>query len=411
MSTVAIVSEYNPFHNGHKYHLEQALKQSGADHSIAIMSGNFLQRGIPALTNKYHRAYMSTVSGIDMVFELPFVYATASARDFATAAVIMMNKLSVIDYISFGAETDDLEALCFIANLISDEPEEIGRQIKILHSSGMSYPASRQEAYKKYLNNDKLTDMISSPNNILATEYLAALIKTNSKIKPIIVKRNASEYNSTNIDSSICSATAIRQQFIENAGSVEMPAKVEKVVPKQVFSSMKKEYHVSYPVFEDDMSAALAYSRIIDVNNTEFVDMDIDLINRMNKVHLQTSFSELAASLKTKNITLSHINRGLLHYLFRLKPEAYNSFKKNGYIYYAKLLSLRKEASHILKCINNNADIPVINKTSDGMKLLDSTGYDMFRYDNMATTLYNQFIYEKYGTILPNDYTRSISII
>lgn len=411
MSTVAIVSEYNPFHNGHKYHLEQALKLSGADHSIAIMSGNFLQRGIPALTNKYHRAYMSTLSGVDMVFELPFVYATASARDFATAAVIMMNKLSVVDYIAFGVETDDLEAICFIANLIQNEPKEIGRQILMYLSSGMSYPASRLAAYKKYLNSDILADILSNPNNILATEYLAALLKTDSDIKPIAVKRNASEYNSTNIDSSICSATAIRQQFIENEGSAKMPANVEKVVPEQVFSSMNKEYHESFPVFDDDLSAALAYSRIIDDNNSEFVDMNNDLINRMNKVNLQTSFSELAASLKTKNITLSHINRALLHYIFRLNQEAYNSFKDNGYIYYAKLLSLRKEASHILKCINDNADIPVINKTADGVKLLDSTGYDMFRYDNMATTLYNQLVYEKYGTILPNDYTRSISII
>lgn len=411
MSTVAIVSEYNPFHNGHKYHLEQALELSGADNSIAIMSGNFLQRGIPALTNKYHRAYMSAAAGVDMIFELPFVYATASARDFATASVTMMNKLSVIDYMAFGAETDDIDALYLIANLISDEPEEIGRQIKMLHSSGMSYPASRQEAYKRYLNNDKLTDMISSPNNILATEYLAALIKTQSKIKPIVVKRNSSGYNSTSIDSSICSATAIRQQFVENMDSTMIPDKIETVVPKQVFSSMSKEYHASYPVFEDDVSSALSYSRIIDGSDAEYVDMDTDLINRMNKTNLQTSFSKLAAALKTKNITLSHINRGLLHYILRLTPEKYTSFKENGYVYYAKLLSLRREASHILKNINKNSDIPVINKTADGIKLLDSTGYEMFTYDCMATSLYNQFVYEKYGTILPNDYTQTISII
>ncbi len=411
MSTVAIVSEYNPFHNGHKYHLKQALELSGAEYSIAIMGGNFLQRGIPALTNKYHRAYMATASGIDMVFELPFVYATASARDFATASVTMMNKLSAIDYISFGAETDDIDALYSIARLISNEPEEIGRQIKMLHSSGMSYPASRQKAYKEYLNNDNLAAIISSPNNILATEYLAALIKTNSKIKPIVIKRNASEYNSTDIVSSICSATAIRQQFAAHMDAPVIPALIEKVVPTQVFYSMNQEYHVSYPVFEDDISSVLSYSRMIDGSNTEYVDMDIERINRMNKTDLRTSFSKLAASLKTKNITLSHINRGLLHYIFKLTPDEYISFKKNGYIYYAKLLSFRKEAAHILKSINRNSDIPVINKTADGIKLLDSTGSDMFAYDLMATALYNQLIYEKYGTFLPNDFTQTISII
>ena len=411
MSVVAIISEYNPFHNGHKYQLEQSLALTGADNAIAVMSGNFLQRGIPAISNKYHRAAMASAAGIDIIFELPFVYATASARDFAFAAVSMINNLHIADYLSFGAETDDLDALYTIAGLLVNEPAEISSTIKKLLSDGLSYPAARQHAFRNYLKNDYLIDILSSPNNILATEYLASLIKTASTMKPIVIKRKDSCYHSRDIHSSICSATAIRHLLFESEQTDFPYHKLKEVVPDCVFDIIINAYRSQMPVYEDDLSEVLSYRRILDRNDLTFVDMDSELRNRMKKLNMYLRFSETALSLKTKNKTLSHINRGLLHYILQLTSQDYHVFKENGYIYYAKLLSLRREASGIVKEINKNSTITVINKTADDIKKLNPTALNMFQYDLMATDIYNRLIYDKYGNILPNDFMQSICII
>ncbi len=411
MSIVAIVSEYNPFHNGHKYQLELAKEITGSDYSISIMSGNFLQRGVPAIMNKYCRAAIAASNGIDIVFELPFVYATASARDFATASVSMMNKLGIVDYISFGAEADDINVLFDIAEVIANEPDSIGNTIRTLLSHGYSYPIARKQAYIEYFNNDHVAEIIASPNNILAIEYLAALIKTNSNIKPILIRRKAAGYNSTEISSGICSATAIRQLLFNNNTCNTVPSELENVVPATTYMRMCEEYFTSYPIFDDDISNALIYSRIYNDISADYVDMDKTILNRMNKAALHMSFSELSASLKSKNITLSHINRGLLHYIFKLTKNEYEEYKNNGYIYYAKLLSLRKNASSVLKDIYKSSMVPIINKTADGISKLSDYGLSMFSYDQKATSIYNQIVYDKFGTVLSNDFTQTISII
>ena len=227
MSTVGIVCEYNPFHKGHEYQIQQAKLLTGAEHVICFMSGNFLQRGVPAIADKHTRTEIALRCGVDAVFEIPFVYASSSARDYAHAAVCMMNALDGIDYISFGAECDDMDLLQKIAELTVNEPPQVSEFIKKSVSSGISYGSARAAAISEYLQNQNLTGytsadldrILASPNNILAIEYIATLIQTDSRIKPVPIRRILSEYNSTATDNDICSASAIRELL--RSGDVE----------------------------------------------------------------------------------------------------------------------------------------------------------------------------------------------
>ena len=190
MSTVGIVCEYNPFHKGHEYQIQQAKLLTGVEHVICFMSGNFLQRGVPAIADKHTRTEIALRCGVDAVFEIPFVYASSSARDYAHAAVCMMNALDGIDYISFGAECDDMDLLQKIAELTVNEPPQVSEFIKKSVSSGISYGSARAAAISEYLQNQNLTGytsadldrILASPNNILAIEYIAALIQDRKSV-------------------------------------------------------------------------------------------------------------------------------------------------------------------------------------------------------------------------------------
>lgn len=195
MKTVAIIAEFNPFHNGHKYIVNQAKKITNSDYCISIMSGNFLQRGIPSMWDKYTRATIAVQEGIDLCLELPFPYATGSAYDFAMGAVSILNSLNSVDYLCFGAETDDLALFERITEILINEPDEYKTQLKTYLSQGLSFPSARSNALVSILQDTSISDLLSKPNNILALEYIHSLKKINSPIKPIIIKRIIANYH------------------------------------------------------------------------------------------------------------------------------------------------------------------------------------------------------------------------
>lgn len=417
MRNLAIIAEYNPFHNGHSYHLNTALKLTGADYSIAVMSGNFLQRGIPAVIDKYRRAKMAAASGIDLVLELPFAYATASARDFATAAVTLLNKLHQIDYLAFGAEEQDLELLQEIADIMIREPDSYVTTLKSGLSSGLSYPKARALALCTYFNDNSVTAVIEQPNNILALEYLAALKQTHSTIQPVLIQRNSSDYNSTDITVDFCSSTAIREylrsdKFIKNSTELEV---IRQQVPPQVYPLLCETFEQYAPVFEDDFSDSLQYKLILDRNAklsySEICDMSQDLFHRLKNTDFNLTFREIADELKTKNIAHTRINRALLHYLTNLKASDMEKFKQGGYIYYAKILSFRNESTPLIKSLTKAAEIPLITKTSAIRSAVSDTGIHLFSYDLLATDLYANTVYKKNGYRLPNEYQTSPHMI
>ena len=432
MSTVGIVCEYNPFHKGHLYQIEQAKKLTGADHVVCFMSGNFLQRGIPALADKFTRAEAAVRCGVDVIFEIPFVYSTASARDYATAAVTMMDMSGAIDYISFGAETDDLALLSQIAGIVENEPPQVSDSIRRSMASGMTYGAARAAAIGEYLqgkdiarkdssNNSSsspesnISSVMSSPNNILAIEYLAALKRIGSKIKPVVIKRLISDYNSNEAVHDICSASAIRSLL----GNSDIKT-IERHVPEECYRILNTNYRKTFPVFEDHMSSLLAAARLLygryDISSSlsssgEIVDMDQDLYNRMSKIDSDMSFSDTAKSLKSRNYTLTHIQRALLHYVMQLTKTDYDSYKSDGWIYYLRLIGLNTRAGGIVKQIKKNSDIPVITRAPEAASRLSTTGKSMFGYDIKSTAIYNSLVCSAYGTKLKNEYEHTIPVI
>ena len=209
MSNIGVISEFNPFHNGHKYLLDEAKNRTGVDTVVSLMGGNFMQRGIPAIADKYTRAEISIIGGVDVVFELPVIYATGSARDFACGAVSILDAMKVVDYLAFGVEDDEINLYSEIADILCKEPDQYKELLNHYLTKGVSYPASSEKAIVKMLG-DKVGDIIAKPNNILAISYITALKMFNSHMMPILIKRTDNGYHNLVPNGNFYSGCAIR---------------------------------------------------------------------------------------------------------------------------------------------------------------------------------------------------------
>jgi len=423
MKTIAIIAEYNPFHNGHLYHLQQSMDLTDANRSVSIMSGNFLQRGEPAMWDKYTRAKMCVSSGIDLAIELPTCYAIGSAHDFAYGAVNILNNLNTIDYLCFGAETPDIHYIEKIADTLLEEPDEYKNILKTQLSCGESYPAARNIALKQYINNSEITDILSLPNNILAIEYVSALKHTNSTIKPIIIKRINNSYHDHNLTGNISSATAIRHSITnitrnKNYSNEELQSLLTHNVPLVVSNIIEKKLFINSPIYTDYLTPFLQ-SKLLDMNECNNIcDISNDIANKIKKLQTTISYKEALETLKSKDITMSRVSRCLMHLILNYTETMRYEFSNSGYAFYANVLSFKKIHSDILKCINNNSAIPLITKKADFteyIKVLDPkkqiTANKMWQLDLKATNLYNTLIFNKYNYIAYNDLTTQIPII
>lgn len=445
MKTLAIISEYNPFHNGHKYQLEKAKEITGAEYSIALMSGNFLQRGEPSFWNKYIRSSMVISGGLDLVLELPFCYASGSAGDFAAGAVNILNKLNCVDYLCFGAETDDYELFDTVSDILVNESSEYTSILKDALKQGNSYAKARAIAISKIINNSIADDFLCQPNNILALEYICSLKKTSSSIKPVIIKRIQAGYNDKNIYSSISSASAIRaalEQHIQNhyvdlskknpdnKTDITFPhiTSIANDVPEATLSVINESIGVSSPVYAEDLSdflvsALMSRNTCLNFNSlygdfTDICDINEDISRKLGKLQYPTSYHIIKDNLCNRQYTSSRICRALLHLIMNYTDDMRDAFFANGYAYYANILGIKKEASANLKYIKNVSSIPLITKKADFQKELERyenidkcTAKSMWKTDIMATRLYNQLVFNRYGTVLKDDFNTILPVI
>ena len=226
MKTMGIIAEFNPFHNGHKYLIEKAKKITGAENAIIVCSGNYVQRGMPAFYDKSLRTKAALRNGADVVLELPCCYATASAETFAASAVKLLDSLDCVDYLCFGCETDNIKVLPKIVSILLNEPDDFKNMLSLYLKNGYSFPKSRAKALTDYclenniLQFDELDNLLNKPNNILAIEYLKAIKRLNSSIKPVAIKRVGAGYNSKKTNTTFASATGIRNE-IASGNSIE----------------------------------------------------------------------------------------------------------------------------------------------------------------------------------------------
>lgn len=356
---LGIVAEYNPFHNGHLYHLEKSKKDTGSEYTVAIMSGNFTQRGNTSLIDKWSKAQVAILSGVDLVIELPVLYATSSAENFAEGAVKILDSLSVVDYISFGAETADIEILDKCADVLYHEPKKYKTLLSHELSKGISFPKARENALMMYLNNiRKFANVLSSPNNILGIEYLKALKKLESNLIPYAIPRSEVGYNDLDYTENMASSTAIRNMIKNdgfNALSSLMPSASHSILMENI-----KTGHIvpELSVFEKEIIYILRKMSLSDIAKLPDVSEGLESAIK-NAANSCNTFSEFMNIIKSKRYTSTRIQRILLYALLGVtKKDMAMSKKVQPYI---RVLGLNKRGKFLIsEIVNANPKLEII---------------------------------------------------
>lgn len=413
MNLLGLVVEYNPFHNGHKYHLEKSKEITKATHTIAIMSGSFLQRGEPALFDKYTRAEMAVKSGVDLVIELPTLYACQSAEIFSHGAITTLNSINCVNSVCFGSEEGDVEILNTIAEILVKEPAEFKHNLKKFLDDGELFPTARSKALYEYikthnllsLNEDELQKVLNSSNNILGIEYIKSLIKLNSSIKPYTITRVASEYNSSDINSNICSATAIRNYLKANHNLHFL----ENVVPHPTFYDINNKIDNNFkPVFDYMFYNTLSSIIIRDFENLyNYFEVNEGIENKIySNIFTSSNLEELINATKSKRYTMTKIKRTLNNILLGITKEDVMKVKDLNSVPYIRVLAFNNKGREIIKKIKTSSDVEIITKFSKISHIDDPIFKTFIKYDLKSSNMYN-LIYYKYNKNLlkgPMDY-------
>lgn len=347
---LGIIAEYNPFHNGHMYHLQKAKEQSGAQYCICVMSGNFVQRGNTSIVNKWKKAEMALLNGVDLVIELPTIYSVASAEGFSLGAIKLLNNLKIVDAISFGTETSDFAALNNISSIVNEEPMKYKSILNSELKKGLSFPKARENALMLYLNDNKMYDnILNTPNNILAIEYLKALKKIKSTIQPIPIKREKVYYNDNVIVDEFASATAIRK-LLKN----EEFSEIRKVVPKSTYQILKKETELGNVVldlsrYEKEIIYNLRRMTVSEI--AELPDVNEGLEHSLkNAANYSNDITNLINIVKTKRYTVTRIQRILICALLGITKRDVGMAKKAEP--YIRVLGFNEKGKELISRIN-----------------------------------------------------------
>lgn len=407
MGHIGIIAEYNPFHNGHAYQLKTLRRHFSDKRIIAIMSGDFVQRGEPAIYNKYLRTSCALASGVDLVFELPPLFATASAEHFASAAVLALAATGVVDTLCFGAEDDCLDDFHTIANLLLSEPKEYKELLKKHLKSGLSYPRARSLAVSSYLGDSHYEVLLKKPNNILGIEYIKAIKRFHVPLTPFIMKRTGAGYHDLSLKSSISSATAIRSDICKNG----LSASLKNQLPSATFRLLATKPDAK-PLFPEHFYPLFQYALWEHQREfTRFSDIDKPLANQLAMLtSYPADFESLTNQLAAKNRTASRIRHALLNILLGYTHEDIAKAKQNDYITYLRLLGFCRSSSSILKRMKQSASIPVINKVADASSLLTRQQQAAFQKDISVSDLYRHVFAFTYQQALPTEYEHTVII-
>lgn len=360
MNLTGIITEYNPFHLGHKYHLERAKNDTNSDGIICVMSGDFMQRGTPAIIDKYTRAKMAVLNGVDLVIELPTVYSLASAEIFAFGGVNILNSLNCVNNIYFGSESGNIDDLKKISKILAYESIEYKELLKKEMKKGIPFHTARSNVLSLLLPNIKAAQILSNSNNILAIEYIKALMILESDIKPFTLKREGNNYNDTTLSTSFSSATSIRNTLKKNLNINS----IKNSVTEETFKEFKLLHDSNYNfVFEEDMFEFLKYKILLNPNKLKNIpDVVEGLDNKIIKEIISSStVEELILNIKSKRYTYTRINRILTSFFIGLEDYNLKSIKKNN-INFIRPLAFNSTGIKILKEIKNNSELEILNK-------------------------------------------------
>lgn len=449
METIGIIAEYNPFHNGHAYQITEIRRRTGARFVIAAISGDFVQRGTPAIIDKYTRTRMALSCGADLVLELPCLWATASAEYFAAAGVTLFDKTGCTDAICFGAETEDLPLLNAAATLLAHEPEGYRNLLAFYLKEGLNFPMARAKALSGYLKNvwpgldpsisgppasspaagrspEAFFSAISTPNNILAIEYLKALECRHSSLSPLLLKREGAGYHDTSIHVKNASATAIRRLLLASSGSFDAGSvhMLKNAMPQTVYDVLNSYLAENPPLFAEDFSCILSYL-LLSASQESLAavgDCTKAIANRIYKNRFCChSFAEFCGQNKSRDVTYTRISRILLHILLNITNDDYIKFRAADYIPYLRILGFRRDAAELLTRLKANASVPIISKLASAPSQLSASAFSLLEKDIFAAELYDQIRFgksfhnrelsvEKKITPSRSEYTRKVVI-
>ena len=387
---IGVVAEYNPFHNGHYYHLQATKEITGAEYCVAVISGNFTQRGDTSIVNKWAKAYMAICGGADLVIELPTVYSISSAENFASGAVKILDNLKVVDAISFGAEANDLATLNNIANVLYEEPKAYTNILSHELKKGISYPAARENALMMYLNDIKrYANTLSSPNNILAIEYLKALKIQKSKIEPIMIRRKKVYYNDNKIVDDFASATAIRKLL--QGGEY---ANLRKVIPRSSYTIIGQESRkggmvLSLSKYEKEIIYTLRKMTVEEIAELPDVSEGLQFAIK-NAANEANNLKDLISNIKSKRYTQTRIQRILLYALLGIDKKLMENSRK--VVPYVRVLGFTQKGKSLLSEISRRN--PKLNIITSLKKYMDQNQNknkvlaEMLEKDIFATDVY-----------------------
>ncbi len=384
MKSVGVVVEYNPFHNGHQYHIKQSKKKANADVVIAVMSGHFLQRGEPALVDKWNRTKMALSCGVDIVIELPYVFSTGKAEHFAKGAIQLLSAIKC-DSFAFGSEDGNIEPFYNTYSLLQDYRTEYNELIKYYITKGNSYPKSLFEAYEQLKQKrPQLYIDLSQPNNILGYHYLEAVNVINSSIKPITIQRiKAGFHDDIQLDSTIASATGIRKALFEHDDELN---EILRYVPKTTFTQLQHwqqthQQFVHWEAFWPLLSFTI--TRYLPKDLTQFADVSEGIEYALIKyAKISDSFTTFMNHIKSKRYTWTRLQRMLTHIFTGITKEQLQQHESPTYL---RLLGMTSKGQQYLGEHKKDFELPLISRVAQ-------TKDDLLQIDIRTTEIYSQAI-------------------
>lgn len=405
MHTTALIVEYNPFHNGHQYHLNQSKKITKANNLIVIMSGNFSQRGEPTLLDKWARTKQALSCGADLVLELPLAYNIRSAEYFAHYSILSLTKSKIVDSVVFGSEAGDIEIISAIAHAFINESPEFKNNLQNYLKKGINFPTARRKAllsaYQSYkhlqnFSKAKIKKTLKEPNNILGIEYLKSILSLNSNLKPKTIKRIGSAYHSQEIQKNYASASLIRNLF-KTLPQAKALQKTQNLMPLKSWQILNNEVKKGRFVQQSKYKKILAKTvdQIRRLNSSDlkkYQGINNGLENRfLEKAQAEFKERSFLENLKSKNITESKIKRKILQIYFELKTDKLNLIADSA-PQYLRVLGIKKGKGNLLSQLQNKSELEIIINPAAKINAIDlnvKKALDLsLSYDLLASDLY-----------------------
>lgn len=416
MNITGIIAEYNPFHNGHACQLAQARKETNADYIIIVMSGNFVQRGAPALLDKFTRTKMALLQGADLVIELPALWSTASAEYFAGAGVALLSQLGCVDTLCYGCETPSSDIYAKINTILNNESPQYQQLLSQSLKTGSSYALAREHALLSLLpDSDKAAarELLKNPNNILALEYQKALAREASTIRVHPVLRQDQGYHSGLFTAPFASASAIRRFLAKHPANGSQT--LQQVIPAAAYRLLA-DYERSYPfLYENDCSQMLHYCLLKQAADgfSIYADCTPELSNRIcRNLNDYTGFSDFCTLLKSKNMAYTRISRILLHILLDIRQSSYAHWRSHAYVPYARILGFRKKSQDLLTYLKKHSSVPFLTRAADAEKVLSAKDEFRFLQKNLfADNVYHALVTSKTDRKMSHEFQQQIVVI